>query len=1460
MEVKKVFYRFFTLFWAIGCFASQPQEIKIGVLAYTDENGTKKAMQATADYLTSKIPQYRFKAEALHHDILDREIKLGHIDFVMTNPAHYVELETVYGATRIATLIGVQKGIPVRSFGGLILVPSSRTDINTLKDLQNKKIAAVGRGSLGGYMAQALELKNAGVKAEIKFVSHLHEEVIQEMKKGGFDACFVRDGVLESMMQNGHVKANEFKIINVKKSINHPYAVSTQLYPRWPIAVLPRTSEELAISVVNALLGIQPHSKPAIIGDYYRWTIPSQYHDVRAMMVALEVYPFDRETNFDIKDIFNKYRPQLIVLSALFLALAAAVYYAFLLNKRLRLGQYKFQSMFNQNYQLSFLLDRHGRVLQVNDAALKMGGVDQSRCGIGMFLWDTVWLHGDKQEGQKLRNAIDEANNGKTIHYLTKLASVNNRTYDVDFSVKPIYGDSGGILWLMAEGRDVTQLVEAQQKINLQATVFDNTEDGIVITNDHVGIIAVNRAFTRLTGYGGHEVMGKNPSLLKADLQDEDFYAAMWREINENGRWTGEIHNRRKDGEIYAELLTVTVVKNEDGTVANYVGVFSDITKRLQQEKTIKDNEKMLFIQRQRLAEAQRIAKIGSWELDLITGDLHWSDEIFRIFEIDSALFSASYEGFLHAVHPDDRSAVNEAYARSLQTKKPYEIEHRLLMEDGRIRYVLEQCETIYDDNAKPLKSIGTVQDITERKLSELELLTAKEMADAANRAKSEFLANMSHEIRTPMNAIIGLSDLALNLDLSAKLHDYVSKINGSARSLLSIINDILDYSKVEAGKLELELSTFDLDDLLQKVSDLFSARAEEKGLELIFDVPYDVPQTLVGDALRIGQVMNNLIGNAIKFTQEGEIHAKVSLMSKEDDEVMLRFSVRDTGIGMNEDQIQKLFQPFTQADGSITRRFGGTGLGLTISKKLVEMMGGEISVMCELNGGCTFSFDLRLRTAENKAYHHASKLRNMKVLIVDDLQTSREIFFELLSAWGFEVYAVSSGSEALSMIDESIGEKKPFELILLDWKMPQMDGVQTAKAISDYMKAKPHESMPMIVMVTAFAKEQLRHEIGDGNVKALLTKPVTTSALFDAIMTLQAGSAGSRERLHKEPSRSVPKIFVGRKILLVEDNEINKQVAQELLHKTGAQVEIAENGRQALDLLKQNSFDVVLMDLHMPIMDGYEATRFIRKDPLLSELPIIAMTAAVMDSDRKACYEAGMNDHIGKPISADELIGTLLKYMAPTQGDEQCQTVAEQHSVVEVEGFDVADALIILDGNLQLYIQLLKQFATQFQDVKNQINELLSRSMPQEAALLVHSIKGAAGNLRGLKLYETAAAFERSIGTSEQEQTQKSFFTQLESALEAISKLETTDESLSDECDWEQADLLCYQLRQLLQNADFIHHELVAGLREALGCSYLAKSADLLARYVYNIDYEKAEELLEEIVRQIEKEKKESL
>ena len=547
-----------------------------------------------------------------------------------------------------------------------------------------------------------------------------------------------------------------------------------------------------------------------------------------------------------------------------------------------------------------------------------------------------------------------------------------------------------------------------------------------------------------------------------------------------------------------------------------------------------------------------------------------------------------------------------------------------------------------------PLRALRRAMAALEREQAETR--QARDEAQEAARAKADFLANMSHEIRTPMNAIIGLTHLAMKTDLSPRQRDYLQKVEMSGRHLLGIIDDILDFSKADAGKLAIESADFELDKVMANVANLVADKAAAKGLELIFDVAADVPQWLNGDSLRLGQVLVNFASNAIKFTESGEVSVRVRMQERTADGALLHFAVTDTGIGLSPEQAGSLFQSFQQADASTTRKFGGTGLGLAISRKLALLMGGAVGVQSEPGQGSTFWFTARVGHAHVPQQLPApqASMRGRRALVVDDNDNAREVMSDMLVALGFEVREAASGGDAVESVRRAAAEGKPFDILYLDWRMPTLDGVATARQIAGLGL----QTGPVVIMVTAYSREEVRREAETAGVRDVLVKPVTAALLQDATVSALgqsfAAAPDAPRPVQEDEWVALLAPIRGARILLVEDNDINQIVATEMLTEVGLVVDLAENGEEAVLKVQHTRYDLVLIDMQMPVMDGVTAARAIRRLPRLQGLPIVAMTANALDSDRILCLEAGMDGYVAKPFEPAELWQALLTWVAP--------------------------------------------------------------------------------------------------------------------------------------------------------------------------------------------------------------------
>jgi PAS domain S-box-containing protein len=891
------------------------------------------------------------------------------------------------------------------------------------------------------------------------------------------------------------------------------------------------------------------------------------------------------------------------------------------------------------------------------------------------------------------------------------------------------------------------QLGESEERSRL---LLESTAEGIY-GNDAEGIIRfVNPAACQMLGYTAEELLGRpaHPTF-HHHYPDGRLYprdkCPMWVAVTEGK--SAHVEDEclwRKDGSgLPVEYRATPMLK--DGMVIGCVVSFTDVTERKAAELLLRETEQYFRGVLERapdgllVVDAAGSIRLANAQCEKLFG--YTRDELIGQ-KVEMLVPDA-----IRPQHPELRASFHRApTTRAMGAKSELHARRK----DGSLIPVDIGLGPLPGREGAEIQVAVSIRDITERKEAEVELKAAKQKAEEATRLKSMFLANMSHEIRTPMNAIIGLSHLALKTTLNAKQRDYINKVHNAGTSLLAIINDILDFSKIEAGRLDIETTDFRLDDVINSVTTVTGQKATDKGLEFLAHVAPGIPQFLLGDSLRLGQILTNLVNNAVKFTERGEIVVSAALLQQTGEKCQLKFSVKDTGIGMSREQAAKLFQPFTQADMSTTRKYGGTGLGLTVSRRLVELMGGQIWLDSEPGVGTTFTFTIWVGLGQQKGSGKIvpEKLTTMRALIVDDNPGAREIIDDLLTGVVAHADAVASGPEAIAAVQQADGTA-PYDVIFMDWRMPGMDGLQAARTLKTDPSLKHR---PAIVMVTAFGRDEVREEAERLQLDGFLVKPVTRSMLVDALVSTFAEPG---DHLAAVASATVDGVnLTGLRVLLVEDNDINQQIAVELLEGVGAKVEIASNGREAVDRLFGGPipppYDVVLMDLQMPVMDGHQATAKIRSDARFNDLPIFAMTAHATLEERDHCLANGMNGHIAKPIDPALLFDTLGKVVrrstvaaGMTTTTRDGASSAKASELPAIDGLDSADGLRRVGGNRKLYLKLLRDFASQQADAVEQIRAALAANDAERATRVAHTLKGVAGSLGAGPVQTAAAAVE---------------------------------------------------------------------------------------------------------------------
>ena len=973
-------------------------------------------------------------------------------------------------------------------------------------------------------------------------------------------------------------------------------------------------------------------------------------------------------------------------------------------------------------------------------------------------------------------------------------------------------------------------LQTSQERFRL---ALDATSDGLWDWNLKTNTVYYSPSYFRMLGYDPEQFPEGDVNIWAGLLHPEErdgVLATAARCLAEEGGYEIEFRMRARDGGYTWILSRGKVVERDDnGSPSRVIGTHIDLTQRKQFELE--------------LHTATGAAKNANEELEAIlnsatTGIVLVKDRVImrcnrRLEEILGYAPGEMTGQTTRIWYPDEEAyetggrTVYEQLARGETHRR----EQQLVRRDGSLFWARISAQYL-DRNAPQKGTVALIEDITAEHAAIDEMRKARALAEEAARTKSEFLANMSHEIRTPLNAIIGMSHLALKADPPPRQQEYLAKIQASGQLLLGIIDEILDFSKIEAGKVTVERAEFDLEALLERTAGILSERASAKRLELILDVAPEVPRTLVGDPLRIGQILLNYGSNALKFTQQGEICISVRLRERGEEEALLWFAVRDSGIGLTPEQQRHLFQSFQQADSSTTRKYGGTGLGLAISRRLAELMGGEVGVESQPGVGSTFWFTVRVGIAaeQKRLLVPQPDLRGRRVLVVDDHDDARTIIGDMLGSISFDVTTAASGPEALAELTRAAAVKRPYDMVFLDWQMPEMDGIETAREIRRVALDQP----PLVLMITAHDRDEALQAARQAGIGEVLSKPVTPSLLFDTAVRLLRGEQRPTVVTTEAPSPLEAHLvtIAGARILLVEDNEINQELAVELLTGAGLAVEVAENGEAALEMLAQGSYDLVLMDIQMPVMDGLTATMEIRKNQVWNDLPVIAMTANAMEQDRAASRAAGMNDHIAKPIDPDKLWAALLTWLKPRQAPSlpdrgPAQAAAEEALLPEeITGIDLVLGLRQASGKKPLYLRLLRKFLAGQRHTGQEIRRLLAAGEGRAAERLAHTVKGVAGTIGTVALQESAAGLEQALRTEADPETLEPLLVQFEVTLRHV--IEELERKLPPEqvagvvaVDLRQLKQVCSRLSRLLRDDDPEAAEFFTANRELLRVAF---------------------------------------
>ncbi|MEM5345986.1 response regulator [Paraburkholderia azotifigens] len=908
--------------------------------------------------------------------------------------------------------------------------------------------------------------------------------------------------------------------------------------------------------------------------------------------------------------------------------------------------------------------------------------------------------------------------------------------------------------WRLVRNANLRTRVERKLAASLETrrAILDTAVNPI-ITLDRSGVIlSLNPAGEKAFGYAEDEIAGKDVRVLVSGTVHElfDRYASQFA-----GRGASDSHDivsecelagLRKDGSVFpVHVSTGAMVM---GGERRFVCVITDMSVQIRERAELSEARDQLLL-------AADIAELGIWSWEFTNDALRWNARMFEIFGMSATPAEGlHFEHWLSRVHEEDRPAAVErleaAFAGEVTSKHIQLPLYRISLPDGEIRHIQTTFTVQRDASGNPVGMTGVTHDVTEQRNIELRLRDAKQQADAANAAKSAFLANMSHEIRTPLNAVLGMLDLVQSTGLNERQSGYVVKAETAAKSLLGLLNDVLDYSKIEAGKLQLDTHAFEIEPLMQDLGVVLSGNQYDKEVEVLFDISPDLPPVVIGDSLRLQQVLVNLAGNALKFTIKGQVVVSFTLLSRLDTGVRVRIAVTDSGIGISEAQLGQIFEGFSQAEVSTTRRFGGTGLGLAISRRLVELMGGKLEVASEFGKGSRFWFDINLGVSADV---HADDLdlrlpldRRLRVLVADDNGIAREVLSRTARALGWEADVVPGGISAVKLAAAAEREQEGYDVILLDWRMPDLDGLSAARRIDE---ARAGRSAPAIVMITAYGQEVLAaaQESDDMPFDAFVTKPVTPRQLAQTVQRVLTGPKAAHPR---RPSRAPvgEGRLAGLTLLVVEDNPLNREVAEGLLSREGAHVVLAESGLEGVEkvLTGTRVFDAVLMDMQMPDVDGLEATRLIRAHGRFAALPIVAMTANATRADRDACLAAGMNDHVGKPIDVKHLVDVLLAQTRaialPVATDARAPDDAPASELLERKESIVGR----FGGSEDLIRKALGVFVGEMERHLDDLREEAEQNGEGRSAALLHAIKGSAGTMGAKTLADFAAALEHRV------------------------------------------------------------------------------------------------------------------
>ncbi|PRM87467.1 response regulator [Aliarcobacter cryaerophilus] len=1026
--------------------------------------------------------------------------------------------------------------------------------------------------------------------------------------------------------------------------------------------------------------------------------------------LVMDKYPFYIQTAISEKDYLHQWRKNLTIATILIVLFIIASFLLFRtmranyfkelkLSKEIKIVKNRFENMFKVHSAIMLLIDaKTGNIIDANISACKFYGytLDEFK----KLNISNINVLSKKEIQDKIEEAKNLNNNTFIFPHILKSGEIKT----IESNTSPIKTEKGKILFSII--KDISKHLELEKEIQEEKERYKNltnySSDAILIVNIEDGkLVEFSKRAKDLLGYDNNEM--KNLSIFdwETNINSMEEYKKIISHINQTPIYFERVHKRKDGSQYHAGITSVKIILG--GKEYFYASV-RDITEQKEIEAKILDTTLKLEL-------ATTASKQGIWRLNFATNSLELDDNMYKIYGITPQKDINNYELFRNRILKEDLPIVEEKINIAKDTNGTFDTIFRIKrFDNNEIRYIKVSAICQFDENGNKVAMVGSNIDVTELEIAKINALKA-------NEAKSKFLANMSHEIRTPLNGTIGLINLVLDTPLNPLQNDYLNKAIQTSNSLLNIINDILDYSKIEIGKLDILKEPFYLNQLLENISNIFGYKIYEKGLEFSFTVDPKINNSLIGDSLRLTQILNNFIGNAIKFTQKGNVHVDINLIRKNENKLLLDFSVKDTGIGIALENQSKLFKAFNQEDSSTTKKFGGTGLGLVIAKQLVELMDGEVYFNSIKDKGSTFGFKIELEYIKDTMFikENLKTYINSNFLIIDDSKIDREYLKKILSSWEIDSLSASNGLEAYEIISN-----QKIDYIIVDWQMPELNGLELLKKLQDN-----NINIPNILMVTAHNKQELLNEAQNSNIyiEKVIEKPFTPSTLYNTIF--------DKKIENKRAESEKMKLTSLKKALVVEDNEINQIVSSKMLESIGFDIDIANDGLEAVDMVNKSHYDIVFMDLQMPNMDGFEATKRIRE--FNKKTPIVALSAAVMDKDKELTSLAGMNNHLAKPLIRSELESILKQYFEMELIDNKLN----KSSAIFIKGINISSVIENYNTDINDIYRMYEKFYKEYKDIDKDLESL--KNSEKEYFEYLHKLKGVSGNLHIQEVFETS-------------------------------------------------------------------------------------------------------------------------